>query len=82
MKTGFLTCELQQCLRSVTHRPISQPNKREQKTQQRWIQQVAGNPRWERFTNKTPQERGRRVTVQQRQTLSTRDRGYTATTNM
>ena len=36
-------------------------NKREQQTQQRWIQQVAGNPRWERFTNKTPQERGRRL---------------------
>ena len=61
MKTGFFTCELQQCLRSVTHRPISQPNKREQQTQQRWIQQVAGNPPWERFTNKTPQERGRRL---------------------
>ena len=61
MKTGFFTCELQQCLRSVSHRPISQANKREQQTQQRWIQQVAGNPLWERFTNKTPQERGRRL---------------------
>ena len=61
MKTGFFTCELQQCLRSVSHRPISQANKREQQTQQRWIQQVAGNPPWERFTNKTPQERGRRL---------------------
>ena len=36
-------------------------NKREQQTQQRWIQQVGGNPRWERFTNKTPQERERRL---------------------
>ena len=39
-KTGFFT----QCLRSVSHRPISQENKREQQTQQQWIQQVVGNP--------------------------------------
>ena len=44
------------CLRSVNHHPISYSNKRERQTQQRWIQQVAGNPRWERFTNNTPQE--------------------------
>ena len=43
----------------MSHHPISQANKREQQTQQRWIQQVAGNPRWERFTNKTPQKRER-----------------------
>ena len=61
MKTAFFIWELQQCLRSVNHHPISEANKREQQTQQRWIQQVAGNPRWERFTNKTPQERGRRL---------------------
>ena len=36
-----------------------QANKREQQTLQRWIQQVAGNTRWERFTNKTQQERER-----------------------
>ena len=59
MKTAFFIWELQQCLQSVNHHPISQANKREQQTQQRWIQQVAGNPRWERFTNKTLQERGR-----------------------
>ena len=38
--------------------PVSQANnrnKREQQTQQQWMQQVAGNPRWERITNKTPQ---------------------------
>ena len=37
--------------------PVSQANnrnKREQQTQQQWMQQVAGNPRWERITNKTP----------------------------
>ena len=67
---------------------ISQANKREEQTQQRWIQQVAGNLRWQRFTNKSPQGartstlNSARVTAQRRQTLSTRDRGYTATTNM
>ena len=40
---------------------ISGKYKREQQTQQRWIQQVTGNPPWERFTNKTPQERERRL---------------------
>ena len=42
MKTGFFTRELQQCLRSVSHRPISQANKREQQTQQRWLEILAG----------------------------------------
>ena len=37
---------------SVNHHPISQANKREQQTQQRWIQQVAGNPRWEDLQTK------------------------------
>ena len=32
-----------------------------QQTQQQWIQQVAGNPRWERFTKRTPQDRERRL---------------------
>ena len=45
----------------MNHHLISQANKREQQTQHytQLIQQVAGNPRWERFTNKTPQERER-----------------------
>ena len=33
--------------------------KRQQQTQQQCIQQVAGNPRWERFTNRTPLDRER-----------------------
>ena len=48
----------------MNHHPISQANKREQETQQRWIQQVAENPRWEnktRWANKTPQQRERRL---------------------
>ena len=57
----FFICELQQCLRSVNHHPVSPANKREQQNQQQWIQQVAGNPRWERFTNKTAQDRERRL---------------------
>ena len=28
------------------------------------MQQVAGNPRWERITNKTPQDRERRLEIQ------------------
>ena len=32
--------------------------------EQRWIQQVAGNPRRGRFTNETPQERERRLEIQ------------------
>ena len=48
----------------VNHRPISQANKREQQTQQQWIQQVAGNPRWERITKNTPQDRERRLEIQ------------------
>ena len=65
----------------MNHHPISQANKREQQTQQQWMQQVAGNPRWERITNKTPQDRERRLqnsgrtTAQRRQTLSTKHRG-------
>ena len=62
MKRGFSYEE--QCLRPVNHHPISQANKREQQTQQQWIQQVAGNPRWERITNKTPQDRERRLEIQ------------------
>ena len=31
----------------MNHHPIYQANKREQQTQQQWIQRVAGNPRWE-----------------------------------
>ena len=34
-------------------RPISYANEREQQTQQRWIQEVAGNPRPRRFTTVT-----------------------------
>ena len=48
----------------MNHHPISQANKREQQTQQQWIQQVAGNPRWERFTNKNPQDREHRRYIQ------------------
>ena len=47
--------------------PISQANERQQQTQQRWIQQVAGNPRRARFTNETPQERERRLEIQRQQ---------------
>ena len=53
----------------MNHHPISQANKREQQTQQRRIQQVAGNARW-RFTNKTPQDRElreRRLYIQREQ---------------
>ena len=62
--------------------------KREQQTQQQWIQQVAGNPRLGKIykqnsaTARTSTFNSARVTAQRRQTLSTRDRGYTATTNM
>ena len=48
----------------MNHHPISQANKREQQTQQQWMQQVVGNPRWERITNKTPQDRERRLEIQ------------------
>ena len=48
----------------MNRHPISQANKREQQTQQQWMQQVAGNPRWERITNKTPQDRERRLEIQ------------------
>ena len=51
----------------MNHHPICQVNKREQQTQQWWIQQVAGNPRWERFTNKTPQDRERLLQIQRDQ---------------
>ena len=37
------------------------PGNRLPSSQQRWIQQVAGNRRWERLTNKTPQEREHRL---------------------
>ena len=46
---------------TVGESPPNISGKRQQQTQQRWIQQVGGNPRWERFTNKTPQERERRL---------------------
>ena len=46
---------------------MTHTNKREQQTQQRWIQQVAGNPRWEIFPNKTPQERESRLQIQREQ---------------
>ena len=36
-----------------------QTNKKKQ-----WIQQVAGNPRWERIAKKTPQDRERRLEIQ------------------
>ena len=45
----------------MNYHPIFQANKREQQTQQQWIQLVAGNPRWERFRSKTPQDRERRL---------------------
>ena len=48
----------------MNHHPISHGNKREQQSQQQWMQQVAGNPRWERITNKTPQDRERRLEIQ------------------
>ena len=48
----------------MNRHPVSPVNKREQQTQQQWIQQVAGNPRWERFTNKTAQDRERRLSIQ------------------
>ena len=51
----------------MNHHLICQVNKREQQTQQWWIQQVAGNPRWERFTNKTPQDRERLLQIQRDQ---------------
>ena len=63
MKTGLFICELYQCLRSVNHQAISQANKREQQTQQQWIQQVAGNPRWGKIY-KTPRQRERRLLIQ------------------
>ena len=37
--------------------PISQAKEKTQQIQQRWIQQMAENPRRGRFTNETPQER-------------------------
>ena len=36
----------------MNHHPISQANKREQQTQQQWIQQVAQNLRWEELQTK------------------------------
>ena len=61
MKKVVSYVNYKKCLLWVNYHPISQANKREQQTQQQWIQLVAGNPRWERFTNKTPQERERRL---------------------
>ena len=54
--------------------------------EQRWIQQVAGNPRRGRFINETPQERERRLEIQ-RETALRRQRCQqkteaTASTNM
>ena len=48
----------------MNHHPISQANNREQQTQQQGIQQVAGNLRWERITNKTRQDEQRRLLIQ------------------
>ena len=36
----------------MNHHPISKANKREQQTQQQWIQQVARNLRWEELQTK------------------------------
>ena len=47
--------------------PISQANEKEQQTQQRWIQQVAGNPRRGIFTDETPQEREGQLEIQHKQ---------------
>ena len=38
-----------------------------EQTQQRWIQQVARNPRWGSFTTGTPQKRERRLEIQREQ---------------
>ena len=66
--------------------PVSQANEKEQQTQQRWIQQVAGNPRRERFTNVTSQERERRLKIQREQRHGEQrcqqETEATATTNM
>ena len=69
--------------------PIYQANEREQQTQQRWIQQVAGNPRRRRFTKETLQERERRLEIQakrrataQRRQRCQQETEATATTNM
>ena len=63
--------------------PISQANERKQQTHQWWLQQVDGNPCWERFTNEIGQEQKRCHEIQReqwhsklRQMQSTRDRGY------
>ena len=46
MKTEFFTCELQQCLRSVSHRPISQANKENNKLNNggfnKWLEILPG----------------------------------------
>ena len=46
----------------VNKRKITKKNKQTKKKQ--WIQQVAGNPRWERIAKKTPQDRERRLEIQ------------------
>ena len=59
----------------MSHHPISRAKKREQQTQQQWIQQVAGNPRWGKIykqnsaTARTSTFNSARVTAQRRETL-------------
>ena len=58
-QTMFTLCE---------SRSISQTIERERQAQdQRFIQQVAGNPRWGRFTIETPLQRERGLEIQREQ---------------
>ena len=56
---------VKQCLLYIGEsRPISQATKRARPTQERSIEQVAGNPRRGRFTIETPLQRERRLEIQ------------------
>ena len=58
-------------------RPISQATKRARPTQERSIEQVAGNPRRGRFTIETPLQRERRLEIQRQKRKRRRARTLT-----
>ena len=58
-------------------RPISDANEREQQTQQRWIEQAAGNSCPRRFPTETPLKReGRREQRRRRRKQTTEQREH------
>ena len=69
---------VKQCLLYIGEsRPISQATKRARPTQERSIEQVAGNPRRGRFTIETPLQRERRLEIQRQKRKRRRARTLT-----